>query len=170
MNLFVEAPDYGRLTSMHFYAWKKGLKTGMYYLRTRPAADAIPFTVDPASAASRNGPSDEEGGGGGGRGGCGFRGGCDSVSPQRTRDFWGGLYILSGINARAGDGEEGESAPGSVVRGIVDAALPPPPLLLGAWEMSKCLWRYLRVLLNYFPGFFLSVSTSWVLFGFLRCF
>lgn len=65
MNLFVEAPDYGRLTSMHFYAWKKGLKTGMYYLRTRPAADAIPFTVDPASAASRNGPSDGEGDGGG---------------------------------------------------------------------------------------------------------
>ncbi|CAB1111582.1 unnamed protein product [Ectocarpus sp. CCAP 1310/34] len=53
MNLFVEAPDYGRLTSMHFYAWKKGLKTGMYYLRTRPAADAIPFTIDPASGVSQ---------------------------------------------------------------------------------------------------------------------
>ena len=55
MNLFVEAPDYARLTSMHFYAWKRGLKTGMYYLRTRPAADAIPFTVDPmAAAGARN--------------------------------------------------------------------------------------------------------------------
>lgn len=53
MNLFVQAPDYGRLTSMHFYAWKKGLKTGMYYLRSRPAADAIPFTLDPAAATSR---------------------------------------------------------------------------------------------------------------------
>ncbi|CAM9141847.1 unnamed protein product [Scytosiphon promiscuus] len=52
MNLFVEAPDYGRLTSMHFYAWKRGLKTGMYYLRTRPAADAIPFTVDTSSPPS----------------------------------------------------------------------------------------------------------------------
>ena len=35
-----------QLTSMHFYAWEKGLKTGMYYLRTRPKADAIQFTVD----------------------------------------------------------------------------------------------------------------------------
>lgn len=35
-----------KLTSMHFYAWKKGLKTGMYYLRTRAAVDAIKFTVD----------------------------------------------------------------------------------------------------------------------------
>ncbi|CAM9791980.1 unnamed protein product [Discosporangium mesarthrocarpum] len=49
MNLFVQAPDYGLLTSMHFYAWKNGLKTGMYYLRSRPAADAIPFTIDPTS-------------------------------------------------------------------------------------------------------------------------
>ena len=39
-------PNYGKLTSMHFYGWKKGLKTGMYYLRTRPAVDAIKFTVD----------------------------------------------------------------------------------------------------------------------------
>ncbi|KAI8340358.1 ribonucleotide reductase [Choanephora cucurbitarum] len=46
MNLFTAEPNYGKLTSMHFYAWKKGLKTGMYYLRTRPAVDAIKFTVD----------------------------------------------------------------------------------------------------------------------------
>lgn len=73
MNLFVEAPDYGRLTSMHFYAWKRGLKTGMYYLRTRPAADAIPFTVDTSSPPSskRNGSvdndddNDDDGAGGG---------------------------------------------------------------------------------------------------------
>ncbi len=38
--------NFGKLTSMHFYAWKKGLKTGMYYLRTKPATDAIKFTVD----------------------------------------------------------------------------------------------------------------------------
>lgn len=66
MNLFVQAPDYGRLTSMHFYAWKKGLKTGMYYLRTRPAADAIPFTIDPASSFSGTGKGDKGKGGGDG--------------------------------------------------------------------------------------------------------
>ncbi|GAB1608351.1 ribonucleoside-diphosphate reductase large subunit-like [Argonauta hians] len=46
MNLHIAEPNYGKLTSMHFYAWKMGLKTGMYYLRTKPAANAIQFTVD----------------------------------------------------------------------------------------------------------------------------
>ncbi len=46
LNLFVEQPNYAKLSSMHFYTWKKGLKTGMYYLRTKAAADAIKFTVD----------------------------------------------------------------------------------------------------------------------------
>ncbi|KAJ8762761.1 hypothetical protein K2173_017576 [Erythroxylum novogranatense] len=46
LNIHMEQPDLGKLTSMHFYAWSKGLKTGMYYLRTRAAADAIKFTVD----------------------------------------------------------------------------------------------------------------------------
>ncbi|KAG1661396.1 hypothetical protein FOA52_005689 [Chlamydomonas sp. UWO 241] len=45
-NVFMPDPNFGKLTSLHFYAWKKGLKTGMYYLRTRAAADAIKFTVD----------------------------------------------------------------------------------------------------------------------------
>lgn len=45
-NAYIAEPTYAKLTSMHFYAWKKGLKTGMYYLRSRPAADAIQFTVD----------------------------------------------------------------------------------------------------------------------------
>jgi ribonucleoside-diphosphate reductase alpha subunit len=49
LNIFMAAPDAAKLTSMHFYGWKKGLKTGMYYLRTRPAADAIKFTVDPTA-------------------------------------------------------------------------------------------------------------------------
>ncbi|RCI06571.1 Ribonucleoside-diphosphate reductase large subunit, partial [Rhizopus stolonifer] len=49
MNLFTAEPSFGKLTSMHFYAWKKGLKTGMYYLRSRPAVDAIKFTVDQLS-------------------------------------------------------------------------------------------------------------------------
>lgn len=48
-NVFFAEPNYGKLTSMHFYGWKKGLKTGMYYLRTRPAASAIQFTVDQES-------------------------------------------------------------------------------------------------------------------------
>lgn len=39
-------PSFGKMSSMHFYAWKKGLKTGMYYLRTRPAADPIKFSID----------------------------------------------------------------------------------------------------------------------------
>ncbi len=46
MNLFVEEPTFAKLSSMHFYAWKKGLKTGMYYMRTKSATDAIKFTVD----------------------------------------------------------------------------------------------------------------------------
>ena len=50
LNAFIEDANSGKLTSMHFYAWEKGLKTGMYYLRTRPAVDAIKFTVDKAKA------------------------------------------------------------------------------------------------------------------------
>jgi len=46
LNLFVDQPNFAKLTSMHFYAWESGLKTGMYYLRTKAAADAIKFTVD----------------------------------------------------------------------------------------------------------------------------
>lgn len=49
LNLFMENPNYAKLTSMHFYAWKAGLKTGLYYLRTKAAADAIQFTVDKTS-------------------------------------------------------------------------------------------------------------------------
>ncbi|BDD12411.1 ribonucleoside-diphosphate reductase (plasmid) [Fulvitalea axinellae] len=46
MNVHLKDPNFGKLTSMHFFAWKSGLKTGMYYLRTKAAADAIKFTVD----------------------------------------------------------------------------------------------------------------------------
>ncbi len=45
LNLFMKDPDFGKLTSMHFYAWKSGLKTGMYYLRTKSAVNAIQFTL-----------------------------------------------------------------------------------------------------------------------------
>lgn len=50
LNIHIQDPNFGKMTSMHFYAWKKGLKTGMYYLRSRAAADAIQFTVDKKAA------------------------------------------------------------------------------------------------------------------------
>jgi ribonucleoside-diphosphate reductase alpha chain len=45
LNVFVDKPNFAKLTSMHFYAWERGLKTGMYYLRTKAASEAIKFTV-----------------------------------------------------------------------------------------------------------------------------
>ena len=51
LNLFVADANFGKLSSMHFYSWEKGLKTGMYYLRTKAAADAIKFTVERQSEA-----------------------------------------------------------------------------------------------------------------------
>jgi ribonucleotide reductase alpha subunit len=63
LNLFLAEPDYRKLTSMHFYTWRKGLKTGIYYLRTKPAATAQKFTVEPvqtvgASVGGRVDPVD----------------------------------------------------------------------------------------------------------------
>jgi ribonucleoside-diphosphate reductase alpha chain len=46
LNIFMENANFGKLTSMHFYGWEKGLKTGMYYLRTKAATDAIKFTIE----------------------------------------------------------------------------------------------------------------------------
>ncbi len=54
LNIFMENANFGKLTSMHFYAWKAGLKTGMYYLRTKAATDAIKFTVDKAKLSEPN--------------------------------------------------------------------------------------------------------------------
>lgn len=51
LNIFLQDPNFAKLTSMHFYGWKKGLKTGMYYLRTKAATDAIKFTVDKSQLA-----------------------------------------------------------------------------------------------------------------------
>ena len=51
LNIFMENANFGKLTSMHFYGWEKGLKTGMYYLRTKAATDAIKFTVDQVISA-----------------------------------------------------------------------------------------------------------------------
>jgi ribonucleoside-diphosphate reductase subunit M1 len=52
LNIHMAEPTTARLTSMHFYAWKRGLKTGMYYLRSLPKADAIQFTVDQSALAT----------------------------------------------------------------------------------------------------------------------
>ena len=52
LNLFMKDPDYAKLTSMHFYAWKSGLKTGMYYLRTKSAVNAIQFTLSKEKLAT----------------------------------------------------------------------------------------------------------------------
>jgi len=52
LNVHMPNVNYGKLTSLHFYAWKQGLKTGMYYLRTKAAANAIQFTVDKKALAS----------------------------------------------------------------------------------------------------------------------
>lgn len=52
LNLFVDSPNTAKLTSMHFYAWKKGLKTGMYYLRTQAATKAVQFTVEKQAGKS----------------------------------------------------------------------------------------------------------------------
>lgn len=49
LNIHMDQPNFGKLTSLHFYTWSKGLKTGMYYMRSRAAADAIKFTVDASS-------------------------------------------------------------------------------------------------------------------------
>ena len=62
MNLWVEEPNYNILTSMLFYAWNKGLKTGVYYLRRKAKHQAQQFTVEPEKAT---------GGGGGGGGAVG---------------------------------------------------------------------------------------------------
>lgn len=52
LNLYMEDPDLAKITNMHFYGWRKGLKTGMYYLRTRPRAKTMSFTLDPALLAA----------------------------------------------------------------------------------------------------------------------
>ncbi|MCL4109508.1 UNVERIFIED_CONTAM: hypothetical protein GTU68_038903 [Idotea baltica] len=58
LNLFVENPNFGKLSSMHFYAWQKGLKTGMYYLRSKAAVDPIKFTL--AAKHQRNYINEDE--------------------------------------------------------------------------------------------------------------
>ncbi len=56
MNLFMQDPNFSKLTSMHFYAWKSGLKTGMYYLRTKSAVNAIQFTLSNSKKKEEDAP------------------------------------------------------------------------------------------------------------------
>lgn len=60
LNIHLAEATTAKLTSMHFYAWKKGLKTGMYYLRTRPKADAIQFTVDQTALVQARNPQADD--------------------------------------------------------------------------------------------------------------
>src|SRR3546814_3583040 len=53
LNLFINSPTIAKLTSMHFYAWKKGLKTGMYYLRSQAASSAVKFTIEKQGGEER---------------------------------------------------------------------------------------------------------------------
>jgi ribonucleotide reductase alpha subunit len=63
LNLWMENPSYEKLTSMHFYSWKQGLKTGIYYLRTKASASAQQFTIDPKllNKLKKNNVEDDEG-------------------------------------------------------------------------------------------------------------
>ncbi len=60
LNLFLKTPDFGKMTSMHFHTWKMGLKTGMYYLRTQAAAQAIQFTVDKQQSLTKQKTNEDE--------------------------------------------------------------------------------------------------------------
>ena len=60
LNIFMENANFGKLTSMHFFGWEKGLKTGMYYLRTKAATDAIKFTIEKEVVAAPTAKSLEE--------------------------------------------------------------------------------------------------------------
>ena len=54
LKQFHDNPDFNKLSSMHFYSWKKGLKTGIYYLRTKPVAQAQQFTIEPEALLKQN--------------------------------------------------------------------------------------------------------------------
>ena len=61
MNLWIEDPNYKNLTSMHFYAWRQGLKTGIYYLRRKAKHSAQQFTIEPEkNLSSENNTTNEE--------------------------------------------------------------------------------------------------------------
>jgi ribonucleotide reductase alpha subunit len=83
MNVFMESPDYKKLSSLHFYAWKSGLKTGMYYLRTKPKAVTQQFTIDPRKSKSnieKTVPEKEQGDDAGEGASCDWSPGCLTCS------------------------------------------------------------------------------------------
>ena len=61
MNIFMSVPEYDKIFKCHYWSWKNGLKTGMYYLRTKPSKQAIKFTVDPNLLNKYNQNDEEEG-------------------------------------------------------------------------------------------------------------
>ena len=61
LNIFMEEPDFKKLSSMHFYGWSNGLKTGSYYLRTRPRVKTQKFTIDPTMMKNKQDSSNEQG-------------------------------------------------------------------------------------------------------------
>ena len=62
MNLWLEDPNYKSLTSMHFYSWKSGLKTGLYYLRRKPKHQVQQFTIVPENKNTQENVEDEDSG------------------------------------------------------------------------------------------------------------
>ena len=60
LNVFMENANFAKLTSMHFYGWKQGMKTGMYYLRTKAAVDAIKFTLEKTAVVQPIAKTEEE--------------------------------------------------------------------------------------------------------------
>jgi ribonucleotide reductase alpha subunit len=60
LNLWLEDPNYNMLTSMHFYSWSKGLKTGIYYLRRRARHQAQQFTIEPERKNGNNAHEEED--------------------------------------------------------------------------------------------------------------
>ena len=97
-NVFVQDPNYGKLSSMHFYGWKKGLKTGMYYLRSKAAVDAIKFTVDQQALRRKSDADAADKGAADNHEACGvYHHACSpwsrlsrltSVRPMRDRSLW----------------------------------------------------------------------------------
>ena len=59
-NLWMKNPDYKKLTAMHFFAWKKGLKTGIYYLRTKAKAAPQQFTIEPEKQGNKTVEVDDD--------------------------------------------------------------------------------------------------------------
>ena len=98
LNLFMEGATMAKLTSMHFYAWKSGLKTGMYYLRTKSAVDAIKFTLDNAKTVKSKGDKADP-------------------SPEELE------AIVAESSARATAGEKGQNNPAAAVEPLTPVEL-----------------------------------------------